>query len=210
LPYIEQPAAYQHLDFNVSVYDAKNLPVRQLVVGILLCPSDSYWPETNEIAQATYAGCHNDVEAPIDVSNKGAFILNRALRFDDIADGSSNTIFLGEHLVDPRDLGWASGTRATLRNTGTPINQTKVSRDVSGGYAPDLPAEESAADVENADAESPEADLYVGGFGSHHQGGANFALGDGSIQFLSESIDQITYRQLGNREDGELMSDWRN
>ncbi|MBX3411705.1 MAG: DUF1559 domain-containing protein [Pirellulales bacterium] len=208
LPYVEQPAAYQHLDFNVSVYDDKNLPVRQLNLALLRCPSSGrYWPEKNTIVQTAYSACHNDVEAPIDVSNNGAFILNRALRYDDMLDGSSNTLFLGEHLPDPRDLGWASGTRATLRNTGKVINATEVPEEAyqamyRGGVADETEEEDSA------EGEQPDGDLYVGGFGSEHRGGANFGLGDGSVRFLSESIDQATYRQLGNRSDGELMKDW--
>lgn len=32
------------------------------------------------------------------------------------------------------------------------------------------------------------------GFASRHTGGGNFALGDGSVRFISESIDTATYR----------------
>ena len=44
----------------------------------------------------------------------------------DISDGAKHTIFVGEKLFeqDVPDLGWLSGTRATLRNTGTPLNET--------------------------------------------------------------------------------------
>ena len=56
-------------------------------------------------------------------------------------------------------------------------------------------------------AEIPPAALYVGGFGSNHPGGANFALGDGSVRFIRSSIDPQVFRLLGHRADGEVISD---
>ena len=50
-------------------------------------------------------------------------------------------------------------------------------------------------------------DMVVGGFGSSHPGGANFLFGDGSVKFLKSSISGRVLRRLGNREDGDLISD---
>ena len=74
------------------------------------------------VGVSSYAACHHDVEAPIDVENHGVFYLNSSIRHEDIPDGSSYTIFVGEKRIASQDLGWLSGTRATLRNTGTPLN----------------------------------------------------------------------------------------
>ena len=41
---------------------------------------------------------------------------------------------------------------------------------------------------------------------SFHPGGAQFLFGDGHVQFLSETIDDRTYRYLGSRSDGEVIS----
>ena len=38
-------------------------------------------------------------------------------------------------------------------------------------------------------------------------GGANFLFGDGSVRFLSKKIRVPVYRSLGNRADGNLISD---
>ena len=49
--------------------------------------------------------------------------------------------------------------------------------------------------------------LAVGGFGSQHPGGAQFALGDGSVRFYSQSIAPVVLLQLGHRADGRLTTD---
>ena len=69
---------------------------------------------------SNYAGCYHDVESPIDVDNHGVMYLNSHISQKDVTDGTSHTIYVGEKLSDEQDLGWMSGTRATLRNTGTP------------------------------------------------------------------------------------------
>ncbi|MDE0819292.1 MAG: DUF1559 domain-containing protein, partial [Pirellulaceae bacterium] len=48
-------------------------------------------------------------------------------------------------------------------------------------------------------------------FKSQHKGGAQFVLVDGSVQFLSENIDYVTYNRLGDRRDGgPLGEEWKN
>jgi len=118
LPFMEQKTPYRHIDWNVGVYHANNVPVRRLEFRILRCPSS---PRVGK-GYSDYAGVHNSVEAPIDVDNDGVFFLNSRVRFEDLLDGSSNTIFIGEKLTFIGDLGWMSGTRSTLRNVGPPIN----------------------------------------------------------------------------------------
>jgi hypothetical protein len=44
------------------------------------------------------------------------------------------------------------------------------------------------------------------GFKSFHPGGASFAMGDASVQFLSEAIDFEVYNNLGTRYGGEVVS----
>jgi prepilin-type N-terminal cleavage/methylation domain-containing protein/prepilin-type processing-associated H-X9-DG protein len=44
------------------------------------------------------------------------------------------------------------------------------------------------------------------GFRSLHPGGANFVFGDGSVKFLKESVNLATYRALGTRGGGEVVS----
>jgi prepilin-type N-terminal cleavage/methylation domain-containing protein/prepilin-type processing-associated H-X9-DG protein len=122
LPFLEQGNVYRHIDFSVGAYDPKNAEMRDLHLALLRCPTDRGGWSSN--GKCNYAGCHHDVEAPIDVDNHGVLFLNSAVRWQDIADGPGQTIFLGEKLIRHFELGWLSGTRSTLRNTGTRINGT--------------------------------------------------------------------------------------
>jgi len=196
LPFLEQGNVYRHFDFSVGAYDPKNKDVRALEMDNLLCPS-SWYERANDVAGTSYAGCQNDVEAPIDSANNGVFFLNSAIAADDIPDGLSNTILAGEKLC-PRDgdgLGWTSGTRATLRNAGSIINADldKIrSRDNSLGED-----DQDAKDL-----------LSVGGFSSEHTGGAQFVFGDGAVRFLAQYINTKTFQQLANRQDGEMVGEF--
>jgi prepilin-type processing-associated H-X9-DG protein/prepilin-type N-terminal cleavage/methylation domain-containing protein len=179
LPYLDQPNVYATFDFSAGVYDKKNAAAGG-TIGVYSCPSGGGYP--------SYAACHHDVEAPIDVDNHGVMFLNSSVRREDITDGAANTIFVGES-GGAGTWGWSSGTRATLRNTGTAINAGRV---LPGGVAPIVMPEK--VDL-----------LAVGGFGSRHAGGANFAFGDGSVRFLEQAISMRLFARLGNRADGELL-----
>ena len=43
-------------------------------------------------------------------------------------------------------------------------------------------------------------------FRSRHDGGALIGMGDGSVHFLSDAIDYMTYQRLGDRRDGGSTS----
>jgi prepilin-type N-terminal cleavage/methylation domain-containing protein len=192
LPYMEELPLSRHFDEAAGAYAAKNAPVRAAHIDVLVCPSQPEMPENEEgtVFQSSYAGCHHDVEAPIDTDNHGLLFLNSKVRFADIVDGSSKTLLLSEVLVDPNDLGWVSGTRATLRNTSV-IEEPKSNRSLS----------DSGQGKQEKDKLPP---LFVGGFGSHHPGGVNAEFADGSARFISATIDHDVLRQMGNRADGEI------
>jgi hypothetical protein len=189
---------------------------------MLLCPSDparayaSVTGERLEPALTNYAGCHHPVEAPIDVDNLGVLYLNSFLPLVEIRDGTSHTIAIGEILRAMDDLGWASGTRATLRNTGTALGLTPGGnayfgsdefRQIAGSDFSWGSREEFEEDMQRA-VESPDADLLVGGFGSHHTVGGHLALCDGSVRFVSSSTTATVWEHLGHRADGALPQEW--
>ena len=226
LPYLEQRNVWDAVDNNQSIYHPKNGPIQKLNVPGLLCPSSiTGGPMTS------YAACHHDAEAPIDVNNNGVFFLNSRVRYRDIKDGSSNTIFLGEKITDAWDMEWCSGTRGTLRNTGWGINQfTLRGGGIPGGNSGspfdgkngpdplDVPGLESdrvpgepAGSMPGSGAKGGKVVIanfgspsFVGGFGSAHPQVGVFAFGDGSVHALSQSISTTALQQLGHRADGKL------
>jgi prepilin-type N-terminal cleavage/methylation domain-containing protein/prepilin-type processing-associated H-X9-DG protein len=189
LPFIEARNVYDNLNFSVGVYQPQNSTCRGISIRGLACPSDIWGANPGGEASSSYAGCHHDVEAPIAADNHGVLFLDSAIRTEEIRDGSSQTILVGEKLFET-DLGWASGTRGTLRNTGTALNAYRVAGlNSPGGSTTTL------------------APTGVGGYSSRHPGGANFAFADGSVRFLRDSINQPIYEQLGHRADGKMLSD---
>ena len=188
LPYIEQQGTADDFDLTASVYAPVNAKVRAYQISAFLCPSFPFGINDEKTAGlSNYAGCHHDVEAPIDEDNNGLLFLNSDVRYSDIYDGSSHTILIGEMIPTLQSLGWVSGTRSTLRNTGTMVG---------GG----IRMMGNAAIDENP----PE---FVGGFASEHPGGGNFGFADGSVRFLSQNTDPQIFTYLGHRADGEFVDE---
>ncbi len=215
LPYCEQKNVYNHLNFKLGLYETQNLTSRDLLVDVFLCPSDvaSTRRGPTGLAMSSYAGCHNDVEAPIDVNNTGVLFLNSSVRYEDITDGMSLTIFVSEKMNDGLDQGWASGTRATLRNTGSRL-AVHGGRGAGGKVLFNVVDDDEVGNTQTkprgpvyavpvAEQDSP---AFVGGFGSRHPGGQNVLLGDGSVRLLRTSMGGLIGRRLANRADGELIS----
>ncbi len=220
LPYLDAKPVYRRLDFNKDLYLPENGTARSILMSSLLCPSATGAvragrtapspPVGGDPAQTNYAACHNDTETPIDAKNNGVFYLNSRTRYEDIEDGTSQTIFFGEKSIDDTELGWASGTRATLRNAGWIING--VAR---GVVAPPVRADEAEVEEDGAAPAKPKAAAsnigvppapVVGGFGSRHPGGSNFGFGDGSVRFLKNTITPRVFQRLANRADGDLIN----
>lgn len=207
LPFIEEQTTFNHVDFRVGVYDDANLRVRQVPIVTLACPSS--FDVGDDLFLTNYAGCHHDVAAPIDADNHGVFFLNSAIRTRDVSDGLSHTLFIGEKLIKKDDdLGWMSGTRSTLRNTGVLINfeltaQRAASQRERLAQLGGIPLELDADDAVDGDVDPV---LAVGGFASRHPGGCNVARGDCSVGFMSETVSVEALQKMGHRSDGQLRT----
>jgi len=186
LPYLEQSMLAGSLNDTYGPHHFVNRTVIDSHVNTLMCPAASFNLEhsvrNQSPGRSAYAGCHHDVEAPIGKNDHGVLYLESSVRAAQVGDGMSQTFFLGE-IPLPGEAGWASGTRATLRNTGHPLEQI----------------------IQEGKAEVPST--FVGGFGSRHLGGATFSFGDGSVRFVHVTVDPEVLRRLGNRDDGEIIDD---
>lgn len=103
-----------------------------------------------------------------------------------ISDGTSKTFMVGESVVaqDYHSAAFfADGSWATC---GNPLNYFI------------LPEEERNVKNDNWQA--------ARGFKSLHPGGAHFVMADGSVQFVSESIDHSVYRGLSTRAGSETVT----
>ncbi|HBH51494.1 MAG TPA: prepilin-type cleavage/methylation domain-containing protein [Planctomycetaceae bacterium] len=195
LPMLEEAAVWNKFDFQLSVYDPANATAAQVRLPIFNCPSN---PAAMSQGNSTYAGVHNDVEAPIDVTNNGVLFLNSSVKTEEIPDGTSHTIYVGEITGSAYPLGYASGTNATLRN-GSTIGSVRSTLYQGVSRPGDTPVESAATEAEL---------LKVGGFASAHTGGSHFLMGDGGVRFLSQNIAQPVFQSLLNRGDGALLGDF--
>jgi prepilin-type N-terminal cleavage/methylation domain-containing protein/prepilin-type processing-associated H-X9-DG protein len=202
LPFIGQNNIYNKFNMQESVYAASNMTARDVHIATFLCPSDG------RSGLTSYAGCHHDVEAPIALDNHGVLFLNSHVRFDDITDGTGQTILLGELLQGggPTALGWASGTNSTLRNTGHPLNDP-ASLGAVFQNTPQLTEAERFAAMRQMAEDGALPVGFVGGFSSRHPHGANFVFCDGAVRFVKSSINRRVFQLLGHRTDGEPISD---
>lgn len=174
LPYLEERAVYDHINFSHSAYAPSNSTARSVPLAVFVCPSAPEAMAADDVTGSHYAGCHDHRDVPIDSTNSGILFLNSQIQPEDIKDGSRYTLMVGEIRMREGNLGWMAGNRSTLRNTATPI------RGLNPGQPPGS------------------------GFGSEHWSGANFLFADGAVRFLPETIDPAIWRAMGSRAGGEL------
>ena len=195
LPYMEQGNVTQNLlRSDLPITDAANAGARVLPLPIYLCPSDSGEPifDLNaedgsgpmlKLATANYIGVFGTLEIEDTPSNSnGAFYHHSRVRFADITDGLSQTLLTGERSSKLDYSTW----------TGV----------VPGGE------EAMARIVGSADHTPNHFNGHLDDFSSRHPGGTHFLLGDGSVKFISDSINLQTYQGLTTRAGGEVLGEY--
>ena len=216
LPFIEQQALYDKIHFNQPLSDADNTAVSRTVVAAFMCPSDSrrgILPDRSDVGDErainNYKGVaggnwnwgdHTGVSQPTgrwannpDGRDRGNGLFCRNADNNEgnytgmmeIRDGTSNTLTIGETVARWCTHTWWWSFDGSTATCGIPLNYRKG----------DVDLEAAAADWERN---------YS--FFSHHPGGANFALGDGSVRFLNDSIDINLYRHLATISGGEVVT----
>ncbi len=112
------------------------------------------------------------------------FETNTPLRITDITDGTTNTFMIGEALSSQDHMTAWCHMDNTIGTCAMPPNAKNP--------ATGLPF-------------PPEQWWNHFGFTSNHIGGVQFAMTDGSVQFISNSIDLNLYRALATRAGGEVV-----
>ncbi|QDV67016.1 hypothetical protein Poly24_07070 [Rosistilla carotiformis] len=227
LPFIEQQALYDSCDFTGDTVLHSVTPsgefVHSVIVEGFICPSDNHqghWmggathtADSNgqNRALSNYSGSmgsqanspcgtHNnyfgtgpDIRADTLNASRISGVFGHwawSARLRDITDGTSSTIAIGEIrpncAMHTRD-GWMA-ENALYTGTGITINFNTCEGEPGSGTGCNQHTGQWGASQ---------------GFKSIHPGGAMFVLCDGSIQFLSETIDMVTYQRLGDRRDGQ-------
>jgi len=202
---IEQNNTFDLLDLEVKLGLPPNVTVISQVYEGALCPSDG---DTTDvfivggtlanpgIAKSNYVGCGGAWDQSIfelfNGERNGMFARNSNVAMGDVTDGTSNSILLGEatwfgdgNRTGATGFGWDTvwygranqNTNGGNSGSTTALVRTGASRLNTPSLASDL--------------------LKRNAFGSFHAGGVNFALVDGSVQFLNTNIDhnQTTFAQ---------------
>jgi prepilin-type processing-associated H-X9-DG protein len=100
------------------------------------------------------------------------------IKFAQITDGLSNTLAVGEDVSSQNEHGAAFYANGDYASCHAPLNTF---------FQPPQPANWPV----------------VISFRSRHMGGVNFCAADGSVHFLSDTMDRLTYMELCTRAGNE-------
>lgn len=209
LPHMEQSQIYDQVDWNLASLYATgvNRTVGAYRVDAFLCPSDPQDGELVQVSAGWQTGSHADEDlrmtnmagvsdsvnwtcsttAPKRYPKMDGMMGERlGCKVAHVIDGTSNTLMIGEM------TGGGPGTyRGQFWSTW---NLLDTYDGINGIYTvpgnPNLTA----------------YDMRRTGFSSYHPGGCNFLLADGSVHFLSETIDALTLRGLTTRGGKESVT----
>lgn len=210
LPYVEQQNLYDTLTFSESGdgnwNTGANLLACQTALDVFRCPSMSEPQPIDDIGgmlqrvPSSYLGCASSTATHDDdlrVDQDGVLFRDRTVSIASLRDGTTNTIVIGEAETDYDFI--ESGQKMDHWIIGSPQiddGNTEFSEFCGSTGVPMSIRKSDAFDGHNKEL----------AFGSEHPGGVTFALGDGSVHFLSESIDATVYQALGSRAGGEVVN----
>lgn len=220
LPYIDQSALYQKfVPLMSGTTEAITWSGRDTVIPMLTCPSDPAGPKVSNQGQGFFGNYVLSAGSQDMVTNQGVnldgmFYSISDTRMRDVTDGTSMTLMASELVLFPN-----SGTSTlaacfngvydyrgayynplggtVLFNTLNPPN-TNVADQIwnacgSSKIAPCSGCANSSALVHVR---------------SYHIGGAHAALADGSVRFVSNSVDRTTFQRIGSRNDGNTLGEF--
>jgi prepilin-type N-terminal cleavage/methylation domain-containing protein len=241
LPYFENAAVYQQLDLSLPLYrrdfsvPEQNLPALEQMIPNLLCPSDRNERVSVRFGPTNYAasgGSGLGGGTPLDTD--GVFYMNSYTPLEQLADGTSRTVFLAETTLGQAVP--ATTTRAELDErtayvfaSAAPLTQTACDGTnlinftdppsfswANGEYRSAMynhfrPPNSPELDCVSARLIAPISERYAA-YGwrsarSMHPDGVNAARVDGSVAFYTEDIDPALWRALATRQGEEVLEE---
>ncbi len=236
LPYIEQQAMADNWDETKLYLQQPNLDLCRMPLATHICPSDvrtrsSWGGNAYEMANFNYAVNLGNTSvyrvSPLNgVTFRGApFHYEEGVTADietfdfaSIRDGTTSTLMFAEVRQAPTSLATDS-THKDLRGliwyghqTGFTTHEapnTTVPDYVQNGWCPkpDLAADIGmpCANESGQKSGATPKNLFAR---STHPGGVQVTLCDGSVRFISESIELATWRNLGSSQDREVLGNF--
>jgi prepilin-type processing-associated H-X9-DG protein len=151
------------------------------------------------MARGNYVGNFGQSEPGADVGHEGVLFRNSAVRPRDVPDGLARTFLVGERSSDLGRTSWFG-----------------LFLDVS------IPAPVSVAPIPDPEHGPPMVVAHTGRFGdevhkindpqahadeyrSLHAGGAHFLMCDGSVHFITDTIDASIYTAMSSKAGGETV-----
>ena len=197
LPYMDQAPLYQKFDINIdglfSPEAVVNTEFTSAILPMLQCPSDPNAGVFEDpsvpirLATTNYIGCRGSERWP--QPGNGIFPeRNVSVNFRDVTDGTSNTIMIGERVVEQNKVTpwWAVASGYDSHGLGDQV------LDSSEGLFPGTIG--SGVDARH--------------WWSLHTGGGQFLLSDGSARFISNNINHQTLLDLSSRNDGHEVGEF--
>lgn len=172
------------------------------------CWGDCGASRTGLIFTNIYTGETRQVTINGDASKvaDGPFYRNSKVRFRDVTDGTSNTIFLGEHSSRLSDKSWAGIVPGAVVSPSflTPENGPDAAATLVLVHAGPSGGE---LDITGAPIIHPVnfPTYHVGQMYAEHPGGGQVCLGDGSVRFFAETIDLFVWAELSSMNEGEVV-----
>ena len=220
LPYIEQDNLFKKLDLTKDSDDKANAEFRAIVVKTYINPREVNLhpdPKGGPISYFLVAG----TKSPL-ADNDGIFFRESEVKFVNITDGASNTLFCVESLTGD------GGTKATtvarqhvrlkeaaLKNIKdeTGVKDFEDDKNIAGnrgGAWIDGRYLQATMSITRA-FNDKKPDVDCGGAGGQagvrsETGGANVLMGDGSVRFLSSTLELSVWQAIATRAGGEVVN----
>jgi prepilin-type N-terminal cleavage/methylation domain-containing protein len=232
LHYIEQGNAYNAYDQAKNWFDPVNLPVTSKQISVYLCPSTpepkrldgvpeaSPWVG-NLVAVTDYSptiGVDQRLVTAglVDFAGTGILPKNGEPRLADVIDGLSNTIMYAESAGRPyvyragKKFGNLPANRVNAGGWSRPASDFSIDGSSFDGATLPGPCPINCTNGEDFGSTAFPHPYYgtegTGEAYAFHPGGAQFALGDGSVRFLSQTINIRDFARLVTRDKGEVLS----